>query len=104
MALCVEFEGTIHRDKKSVVIAVMCTNRSLVERFRDLVQCGYVLPKNGEGYEVGKTSFTKKGLFFWKVKGTFDSPKNGLGYKFYREIEPYLITKKLKGEDIANLL
>lgn len=98
VALCIEFEGSIFIADNSVVVQLMCTDQKLIAKFRDVVRCGNVTPKNDVGYTPSKTAWATKHLWTWKVKGTLNPERthNGLGYKFYKEIEPYLLIKKLK--------
>lgn len=116
VALCIEFEGSISlfvaprksgRNKSRsymyclLNISVCNTKRKLLEKFRSIVKCGGVSVTTKR-----PSSWGKKPMYRWQLNGSAQPKirKNGRlchnkGYKaltFYKEIEPYLITKKVK--------
>ena len=105
LALIIEFEGSVFYDKSNntINIVVQCTDKIMLNKLLEIVKCGHIYPKNDLGYKTGKTSFSKKRFWIWRIKGTARPimPCNHLALDFYHEIEPYLLTK---GMEIVSLL
>lgn len=99
VALCIEFEGSISLSKtkkhRYIQFRVYNTRRVLLEQFQRIIRCGQI------GKACKNESFGRKQMYAWRLNGSanriYSLERNPhIALRLYQELEPFLLTKKLK--------